>query len=62
VSRAALKPGDVVFFEPTAQGPGHEGLYIGHGSFIQAPHTGDVVKISKLSDYQRVYVGARRLG
>lgn len=62
VSRSALKPGDVVFFEPTAQGPGHEGLFIGHGQFIQAPHTGDVVKISRLADYRNVYVGARRMG
>ena len=28
--------------------PQHEGMYIGNGSFIQAPHTGDVVKISSL--------------
>lgn len=57
----SLKPGDIVFFEPSAQGPGHEGLYIGNGQFIQAPHTGDVVKISKLSDYMNIYVGARRI-
>ena len=43
VSRAQLAAGDLVFFN----GLGHMGLYIGGGQFIHAPHTGDVVKISK---------------
>src|SRR5436189_146345 len=43
-----LAPGDLVFFEPGAKGPGHVGIYIGGGEFIHAPHTGDVVKISSL--------------
>jgi cell wall-associated NlpC family hydrolase len=57
-----LEPGDLVFFEPSARGPQHEGMYIGGGQFIQAPHTGDVVKISSLSEpqYQFGYVGAVR--
>jgi len=57
-----LQPGDLVFFEPSARGPQHEGMYIGDGQFIQAPHTGDVVKISSLSEpsYQFGYVGAVR--
>jgi cell wall-associated NlpC family hydrolase len=59
--KGALKPGDIVFFEPSSQGPGHEGLYIGKGQFIQSPHTGDVIKISALSDYRNIYVGARRI-
>ena len=39
------------------------GIYIGGGQFIHAPHTGDVVKISSLSDswYARTWVGARRI-
>ena len=41
-----LEPGDLVFFEPGRLGPGHVGIYIGAGEFIQAPHTGDVVKVS----------------
>jgi cell wall-associated NlpC family hydrolase len=59
VSRDQLQPGDIVFFD----GLGHVGLYIGGGQFIQAPHTGDVVKISSLSDpwYASEYVGARRV-
>jgi peptidoglycan DL-endopeptidase CwlO len=59
VSKENLQPGDLVFFN----GLGHEGLYIGGGQFIHAPHTGDVVKISSLSEswYASTYVGARRL-
>jgi cell wall-associated NlpC family hydrolase len=59
VSRDQLAPGDLVFFN----GLGHMGIYIGGGQFIHAPHTGDVVKISSLSDswYAATYVGARRI-
>jgi peptidoglycan DL-endopeptidase CwlO len=58
VDRSQLQPGDLVFFN----GLGHAGIYVGGGSFIHAPHTGDVVKISSLSGwYDGTYVGARRL-
>jgi cell wall-associated NlpC family hydrolase len=59
VGRSELQAGDLVFFN----GLGHAGIYIGGGQFIHAPHTGDVVKISSLSDswYASTYVGARRL-
>jgi hypothetical protein len=61
VPPAALQPGDLVFFDAGAFGtPGHEGMYIGGGLFIQAPHTGDVVRISSLSAYAHRYVGAVR--
>src|SRR5947207_4121657 len=51
VPRELLAPGDLVFFDndPVA-GPQHEGIYVGGGRFIQAPHTGDVVKMSSLDD------------
>jgi cell wall-associated NlpC family hydrolase len=57
-----LQPGDLLFFEPSPRGPQHEGIYIGGGEFIQAPHTGDVVKISSLAEpsYTFGYVGAVR--
>ncbi|MDX6440617.1 MAG: peptidoglycan DL-endopeptidase CwlO [Gaiellaceae bacterium] len=58
VSRSDLQPGDLVFFD----GLGHVGIYIGGNSFIHAPHTGDVVKISSISGwYADTYVGARRI-
>jgi cell wall-associated NlpC family hydrolase len=58
-----LQPGDLVFFHANAAGvPQHEGMYIGSGSFIHAPQTGDVVKISSLyeTQYALAYVGAVR--
>ena len=59
VDRDDLQPGDIVFFN----GLGHNGVYIGGGQFIDAPKTGDVVKIENLSDpwWSAAYVGARRL-
>ena len=57
VSRSQLAPGDLVFFD----GLGHVGIYVGGNSFIHAPHTGDVVKISSMTGwYAATYVGARR--
>ena len=62
VAADRLQPGDIVFFHPSANGPQHEGIYIGAGEFIHAPHTGDVVKVSSLYDtqYALTYVGAVR--
>jgi peptidoglycan DL-endopeptidase CwlO len=58
VSRAALEPGDLVFFD----GLGHVGLYIGHGEFIHAPHSGTTVSIDSLNGwYAGRYDGARRI-
>jgi cell wall-associated NlpC family hydrolase len=62
VAPANLKPGDAVFFkgsDPKGNLPGHVGLYIGGGRFIEDPHTGAAVRISNLSTYPG-YVGARR--
>jgi cell wall-associated NlpC family hydrolase len=58
-----LLPGDAVFFDTEGgKGPTHEGIYIGGGQFIHAPHTGDVVKISNLSDpyYASRFLTGRR--
>ena len=63
VARDQLEPGDLVFFHANSAGvPQHEGMYVGNGSFIQAPQTGDVVKISSLFEarYALSYVGAVR--
>ena len=58
VSRAGLRPGDLLFFD----GLGHVGLYIGHGLFIHAPHSGTRVSIDTLAGwYSGRYDGARRL-
>lgn len=64
VSSDALQVGDILLFT-SRDGSyiGHTGLYVGGGQFIHAPRTGDVVKISNLSDayYTDHYYGARRV-
>ena len=57
VPRDQLQPGDLVFFD----GLSHVGIYIGNGEMVHAPQTGDVVKITQLSDFGSRYVGARRV-
>jgi cell wall-associated NlpC family hydrolase len=44
-----LEPGDLVFFEPRADGPGHVAIYAGDDTIIEAPHTGALVRIGSLS-------------
>jgi cell wall-associated NlpC family hydrolase len=63
VPRAQLEPGDLVFFHANSAGvPQHEGMYIGNGAFIHAPHSGDIVRVSSLYEtrYALSYVGAVR--
>src|SRR5699024_3254361 len=45
VSLSALQPGDLVFWGSPAY---HVGIYIGGGSYIHAPTTGDVVRVATL--------------
>ena len=60
VSREQLQPGDLVFFTHGGGGIHHVGMYVGGDSYIHAPHTGDVVKISSLSARGSGYAGAVR--
>ncbi|MBM0255855.1 C40 family peptidase [Micromonospora sp. 4G55] len=49
-----LRPGDLLFIpgsRGTTSRPGHMGMYLGQGLIVQAPHSGDVVKISRLSGW-----------
>ena len=57
-----LQAGDLVFFEPRADGPGHVGMYVGNGFLIEAPHSGDVVKLVRLAAQASAtgFVGASR--
>jgi len=45
IPMAAAQPGDLVFGNWQAGGPGHVGIYMGNGLMVHAPQTGDVVKI-----------------
>jgi cell wall-associated NlpC family hydrolase len=54
-----LQPGDLVFFHPQADGPGHVGMYVGDGKMLHAPHTGDVVRIASIQG-RSGYLGAVR--
>jgi len=62
IDPSQLEAGDLVFFEPHADGPGHVGIYIGEGQLIEAPHTGDVVKLAPLANLSAGlgFVGATR--
>ena len=46
VSKADLRPGDLVFFY---SGLSHVGIYLGNGEIVHAPHTGAVVEVAPLS-------------
>jgi cell wall-associated NlpC family hydrolase len=57
-SRSALQPGDLVFFG-TSGHIHHVGIYVGGGDMVDAPDTGDVVKVQPLNSD---YAWGRRLG
>jgi cell wall-associated NlpC family hydrolase len=62
IPRNKLLPGDLVFFKNASGDVHHVGMSLGGDKFIQAPHTGDVVKISSLKEpyYAREFTGGRR--
>jgi peptidoglycan DL-endopeptidase CwlO len=49
VDPTQLQPGDLVFFEPKADGPGHVAIYAGGDAIVEAPHTGALVRIGSLT-------------
>lgn len=61
VSKADLKPGDLVFFTTYCPGPSHVGMYIGNAKFIHASSRRGVT-ISSLNDpyYSARFLGGRR--
>ncbi|MFG2862240.1 C40 family peptidase [Streptomyces sioyaensis] len=61
VSVDTLKPGDLLFTRGTAAQPEHVGMFIGQGLILQAPKTGDVVKISTLASWRPDVLAARRV-
>ncbi len=53
----ALAPGDLVFYGSPIH---HVGIYIGGGEYVNAPQTGDVVKVASI--YRSDFAGAGRPG
>ncbi|HSK60402.1 MAG TPA: C40 family peptidase, partial [Actinomycetospora sp.] len=49
------RPGDLVFFNSPVS---HVGIYVGGGKFLEAPQSGDVVKVS---DVRSGVTGVRRI-
>ncbi len=47
-SPTGLQPGDLVFFGPTEAGIHHVGIFVGGGQFLDAPHTGALVRFDTL--------------
>jgi len=63
IAQSDLLPGDLVFFASNTADPAtihHVGMYIGGGSMISAPHTGDVVRVASVAGFGG-YIGAVRL-
>lgn len=60
-SADALRPGDLLFTEGTADVPEHVGMFIGQGLIIHAPRTGDVVRIATLASWKSQILATRRV-
>ncbi|SDY27793.1 Cell wall-associated hydrolase, NlpC family [Modestobacter sp. DSM 44400] len=61
VSRAALQPGDLVFWALDVHDPAtihHVALYLGNGKIVEAPHSGATVSVRSM--YWPGYIGAVR--
>lgn len=55
MTRANLRPGDLVFFYRDLH---HVGMYVGDGLIVHASHAGQPVKVARLGAMP--YMGARR--
>jgi len=62
VGRDHLLPGDLVFFRDSSGDVHHVGISLGGDKFINAPHTGDVVRVASLKEpyYAQEFTGGRR--
>jgi cell wall-associated NlpC family hydrolase len=62
VGRHDLLPGDLVFFKNASGDVHHVGISLGGDRFIEAPHTGDVIKVASLNEpyFAQEFDGGRR--
>jgi cell wall-associated NlpC family hydrolase len=59
-----LSPGDLVFIpgsDGTPQNPQHVGLYLGDQLILQAPQTGDYVRVTPLANWTESFAFAQRI-
>ena len=60
VDKAALQPGDLLFFKTTHQARiSHVGVYVGENRFVHAPQSGRLIELRNLDDQ---YYGPRLVG
>jgi len=66
VSMDKLQVGDLVFFSagPGGKTPDHVAMYAGNGMMLEAPRTGEKVRLTSFTQsyYAQRFVGARRIG
>lgn len=55
IRKEDLRPGDLIFFGSSSSNIHHVVMYIGDGLTIEAPQTGDVVKIRPLEGRSEIY-------
>jgi cell wall-associated NlpC family hydrolase len=58
----SLQPGDLVFWSAngTVNGIGHVAVYVGGGQVVQAPRSGDVVRVTPIYEVETGTMGATR--
>jgi cell wall-associated NlpC family hydrolase len=63
VERAALLPGDLVFYDTQQREYSHVGIYLGENRFVHAPSSGGEVRVDNFGAgyWVRRYSGARRI-
>lgn len=57
-----LLPGDLIFWSGngTIKGVGHVAVYIGNGNVVQAPQSGDVVRVTPIDQVEAAKIGTTR--
>jgi cell wall-associated NlpC family hydrolase len=61
-SISTLQPGDLVFWskDATVGGIGHVAVYVGDGKVVQAPRSGDVIRVTPIYQVEAGTMGATR--
>ncbi|HEX8989024.1 MAG TPA: C40 family peptidase [Rhodocyclaceae bacterium] len=63
VSKADLRPGDLVFFNTMRRAFSHVGIYLGDNKFVHAPRSGGSVRVEDMNEsyWKKRFNGARRI-